>query len=347
MNLWIKPIDQVTVVGFLDKDHQPGPLDLPYDHPRLKLIPVPYFEFTSIFKAISAIPAVVYTSLELILAMAKADHIHLRCPGNVGLIGCLVQMLFPWKKKTAKYAGNWDWASQQPWSYRLQQRILRSTLLTHSMKALVYGEWPDRNKNIHPFFTATYWEREATPFRKPPLADGINICFVGTITENKRADIPLETCIALNQASYDANLSYCGDGSLLPTLQAKTKRLGLAAKVHFHGKIDQEKVKQILQQSHFLVFTSKSEGWPKAVAEAMFWGCVPITTPVSCVPQMVGANGERGIIVEGQNLQKETTEAILNYINNPNSYLKASQRSSEWSRQYTLDKFEQEILKLL
>jgi hypothetical protein len=45
------------------------------------------------------------------------DHIHLRCPGNMGLIGCFIQMLFPSKTKTAKYAGNWVPNNLGPISY--------------------------------------------------------------------------------------------------------------------------------------------------------------------------------------------------------------------------------------
>src|SRR5690606_34200508 len=48
--------------------------------------------------------------------------------------------------------------------------------------------------------------------------------------------------------------------------------------------------------SHFLILASKSEGWPKAVAEAMFFGCILIVTPVSCVPWMLNY-GSRGILI--------------------------------------------------
>jgi hypothetical protein len=37
----------------------------------------------------------------------------------------------------------------------------------------------------------------------------------------------------------------------------------------------------------------KSEGWPKAIAEGMFWGCIPVGTAVSCVPFMLD-EGKRG-----------------------------------------------------
>src|SRR5690606_40575967 len=36
--------------------------------------------------------------LLLFRAMWAAGHIHLRCPGNLSLLGCIVQMFFPWKR---------------------------------------------------------------------------------------------------------------------------------------------------------------------------------------------------------------------------------------------------------
>ena len=32
---------------------------------------------------------------------------------------------------------------------------------------------------------------------------------------------------------------------------------------------------------------SKSEGWPKAIAEGMFWGAIPVATRVSCLEYML------------------------------------------------------------
>jgi len=85
------------------------------------------FNSTSFFNSIKSIPLLIYNILALFYAVFKADAIHLRCPGNVGLLGCIVQLFFPFKKKTAKYAGNWDPKSKQPWSYKLQKWILSNT----------------------------------------------------------------------------------------------------------------------------------------------------------------------------------------------------------------------------
>jgi hypothetical protein len=84
-------------------------IDTNYVHGKITLKPVFNFDVTtvqSILKAIFYIP-----NMFKIFKMRQADHIHLRCPGNTGLLGCVLQ-IFSNKKKTAKYAGNWDQKKQ-------------------------------------------------------------------------------------------------------------------------------------------------------------------------------------------------------------------------------------------
>jgi len=76
----------------------------------------------------------------------------------------------------------------------------------------------------------------------------------------------------------------------------------------------------------------------------MWWGCIPITTAVSCVPQMLG-NGERGYLV--LNKPEVISEIIVDSLKNPDRTNQMKNLAKEWSRQYTLERFEEEILKLL
>jgi glycosyltransferase involved in cell wall biosynthesis len=92
-----------------------------------------------------------------------------------------------------------------------------------------------------------------------------------------------------------------------------------------------------------MVLLSESEGWPKAVAEAMWWGCVPVTTRVSCVPWML-ANGERGIMAMNV---KNAIDNILSVMHSPKHYSTVVMNGIKWSKQYTLEKFESEIQKLV
>lgn len=159
INLWNKHVDEVLLVAPCIESKSTA-IDLAYSAPTIQLHKVPSFSLqgiAAICKAMLVLPFAIY---QIQKAMRSADHIHLRCPGNMGLLGCVVQIFFPKKIKTAKYAGNWDPNAKQPWSYNLQRWILQNTFLTRNMTVLVYGEWPNMSHNCRSFFTASYRESD-------------------------------------------------------------------------------------------------------------------------------------------------------------------------------------------
>jgi len=303
------------------------------------------FDFTSFKKSIVSIPKVLRNLAVIFKAMQGADHIHIRCPGNVGLLGCLVQIFFPYTPKTAKYAGNWDPKAKQPWSYKLQKWILSNTYLTKNMQVLVYGVWPNQSKNIKPFFTATYFEHEKEPLYIRNYKGLLKFCFIGSLSPGKQPALAFELVKQLRAKGTEAELHIYGNGVLFDSLQTKVKEQEAKDWVKFHGNQPKEVVRKVLQHSHFLVLPSKSEGWPKVVAEAMFWGCIPIVTPISCVPWMLD-HGKRGILMNDENLNS-TIERLKDLILNPEELEHMSTKAALWSREYTLDKFQEEIAKLI
>jgi glycosyltransferase involved in cell wall biosynthesis len=114
--------------------------------------------------------------------------------------------------------------------------------------------------------------------------------------------------------------------------------------VSLHGNVSKEALKKTYQQYHFLLLPSKSEGWPKAVAEAMFFGCLPIATSVSCVPFMLDY-GNRGILLS--NDFDRNVAQIKNEIDNFETYSQKCKIAQNWSHEFTLEKFDEEIKKLL
>jgi len=281
---------------------------------------------------------------QLFRAMIWADHIHLRCPGNIGLMGCIVQLFFPRKAKTAKYAGNWDPKSKQPLSYKLQQWILSNTFLTRNMQVLVYGVWEGSSKNVKPFFTATYSEASKVEVKARNLNTSISMIFVGTLTQGKRPMYALQLTETLRKRGLDINLSFYGSGQEKENLQQYIDKNKLENFVFIKGNYSNEEMKKVYQKSHFMILPSESEGWPKVVAEAMFWGCLPIATKVSCVPNMLD-NGNRGVLLSMNELQD--VAVIFDLIQNEQEYKNKVEKSQLWSRKFTLDLFDKEIKNML
>lgn len=343
MNIWLKHFDKVIVVAPVTNCEYDA-IDLPYQHDNIEFVQVPAFEFTSFLQALRSTMILPFIMWRIIFAMRRADHIHLRCPGNMGLLGCVAQIFFPNKKKTAKYAGNWDWNSQQPRTYRWQQKILQSTRLTKNMTALVYGNWEGATKNIKSFFTASYRKDEIVPTKVRDLDGVIKLIFIGGLNSGKRPLVSIQTAEQLVTRGHEVELFMLGDGKERNELSDYVKQHNLGLCVHLLGNVNAEEVKDYASKAHFLIFASKSEGWPKAVAESMFWGCLPITTNVSCVAEMLGF-GERGNLVSPD--ASEIADAIEYYLNNSHEYHEKAQAAMDWSRQYTLERFEDEVSKLL
>lgn len=345
MNLWGKYCDEVVVVAPLNKENL-NPIYTAYVTNELTFIKIPSFNLVN-FKAIVysffALPIILW---KLMIAMYHSDHIHLRCPGNMGLIGAIAQMFFPKKRKTAKYAGNWDPKAKQPWSYRLQKWILSNTFLTKNMQVLVYGEWPNQSNNIKPFFTATYSDTEKIDIQPRAIAKDtlIKFLFAGTLSKGKQPLYAVQIVEELFKKGFKVNLELFGNGNERVVIQNYIKNNNLESFIFLRGNQTADFIKQKYQESHFLVLPSKSEGWPKVVAEAMFWGCLPLVTPISCVPYMLD-HGKRGELLS-EDINKDCDKIIL-HLQNENFYQDKVNKAKTWSQTFTTNYFENEIRKLL
>ena len=372
MNIWLKHVDEVEIVAPVDP-HKEFMTDLHYAHNDLHFSPIPAINFLSTKKSLESLFKIPVILGRIFRAMRSADHLHIRCPGNIGLLACIVQVFFPSKKKTVKYAGNWDPQARQPWSYKLQKWILSNTFLTRNMQVLVYGEWAGQTKNVVPFFTASFSEKEKVAVRQKNFSGPFTFLFVGNLVEGKRPLEAIKLVEEINRRERTgtdsetcANFKIYGDGPERGTLKTYCSENGLEEQVTFKGNRSLEELKEAYQKGHFVILPSKSEGWPKAVAEAMFFGCIPIATPVSCLPWMLGF-GSRGVLLDELKNQEpgakkldmkkegsvvsghwaEDVEKISELMKNAGEMQRMSAASKQWSQQYTLEKFEKEIVQLL
>jgi len=348
MNIWLKYVKKVEIVApaLLPKFRNQKKESISgeaYQHSNLIFTTIPSFDLlriTSIFTSLFKIPWIFF---QILCSMQRADHIHLRCPGNIGLIACFVQILFPKKPKTVKYAGNWDPNSKQPRSYRLQKWILSNTFLSRNIKVLVYGEWPEQSKNILPFFTASFSETEKGLHNKD-FTSPFKFIFVGSLSVGKRPLFAIKLIEALMGKGIPVKLEIYGSGVLKNELQEYIATKNLDPFVRLMGNCKLEELKEVYKASYFLILASQSEGWPKAVAEAMFFGCIPVVTSVSCVPWMIDY-GKRGILID-ENVTS-ATEKIQQAIRNLESLKEISIAAQTWSQEYTLEKFEEAIKDVL
>lgn len=375
MNIWFKYVEKVEVIAPAIKiSDSEFFAEENYEHSNITFTKVSNLDLLSlkgVFKTFFKLPAILIT---IILAMNRAEHLHLRCPGNIGLLACICQIFFPKKLKTAKYAGNWDPSAKQPWSYNLQKWILSNTVLTRNMQVLVYGNWPHQTENIKSFFTASFSEKEIDNCKGKSSDGEFAFIFSGNLVSGKN---PLKAIKLVQQIKITNELNFKGPGVILDIYGDGPKRKmlenycmenDLESLVQFWGNRTLEELKYAYNKAHFIILPSKSEGWPKAIAEGMFFGCIPIVTAVSCIPWMLAADSnttnevnkpvnitDRGILIRDFNkrraktqlLIESTAERVIELMNRPKEREEISSRAKTWSQQYTLEKFENSIKEIL
>ncbi len=265
-------------------------------------------------------------------AMRQADAIQIRCPGNLGLLGCLLAPCFS-KPRVAKYAGQWNDYEGEPKTWRLQKRLLS---IWWRAPVLVYGNWPDQPPHVVPFFTSVIDEAQMARARGIAPRDWskrpLDVLFVGRLSQPKNVDVIIRALEQMRKAEC-IRLSIVGDGPMRAALQSLADSLGVADRVVFEGAVPQSRVLDFYEQAHVLVLASESEGWPKAIAEGMAFGLVCIGSNRGFVPQMLGA--EKGLLVEPGDVGA-LADALVRLERNPENALLMSQRAAVWARQFTL-----------
>ncbi len=95
--------------------------------------------------------------------------------------------------------------------------------------------------------------------------------------------------------------------------------------VHCFGVItDKKTIERHYASSHVLVLTSESEGFPRVIAEAMAYGCVPIVTRVGAIPE---ALNDPAFLTDPKNCVSETVDRINGFLKEPEVYQQLSKKA--------------------
>lgn len=162
-------------------------------------------------------------------------------------------------------------------------------------------------------------------------ADAYVVLMVGVIRGVKRHEVALRAFHELAAARTKAELLLAGEGPMMPDMKRLASELGIADKVHFLGH--REDVPDLMTAADLLLLTSRSEGVPQAVTQALGMGLPVVATAVGGVPELV-IHEKTGLLVPPEN-PKAAAEAMLRLGNDP---LFAA-RLGEEGRRHALSEF--------
>jgi glycosyltransferase involved in cell wall biosynthesis len=241
--------------------------------------------------------AILYRAPQYLRAMLRAlrsvDVVHVRCPANISLLAILLlTVLRRPVPRWVKYAGNWQPAVPESWSYTLQRWWLNKNL--HRGVVTVNGHWPDQPKHVFSFLNPCLTEQELMGGREAAtgkqLTLPLRLLYAGRLETEKGVGRAIEVIHQLLQNGLAATFDIVGDGAQRPTFERLVAGRKLDEVVTFHGWQARTPLNRLFARAHFLVFpASSSEGWPKVLSEGMAHGVVPLAGSVSSIPQYLNS----------------------------------------------------------
>jgi glycosyltransferase involved in cell wall biosynthesis len=279
-----------------------------------------------------------YSIVRLCIAMWGVDAVHVRCPGNLGLLGVVISPLFH-RKRVAKFAGQWDGYDGEPWTVRLQRWLLRS----HWWNApvMVYTEKKNEPKHIVPFFTSAITSSQMTRACASsiarPATRPARVLYAGRLSKAKNVHVLLNAVAAVLQDGEPLTCTIVGEGPERDVLENLAERLGIKDRVVFTGGLSSDAVLDHYEAADVLVLASETEGWPKTITEGMAFGLVCIGSDRGLTRTML-AEG-RGYVVEPGNTN--TLAAALRDAcrMSPQELSSMRGRATKWSSQFTTEHF--------
>src|SRR5262249_8820031 len=260
-------------------------------------------------------------SLTLTREVVRADAVHAPIPGDIGTIGMLLAYLLK-KPLFIRYCGNW--LVQTTMAERFWKWFIEIVAGGRNV-CLATGELVEppsrRNPDLKWIFATTLTEEELSHCATEPRIfheQSLKLIIACRQEKEKGTDAVIES-IRLLQNDFPAlTLDVVGAGSALDNFKRQAVALGLGDRIVFHGQVSHQRVIELLKKADLFCFpTTSSEGFPKAVLEAMACGLPVVATKVSALPQLIG--DRCGILMDEAN-PTATAEAIKKCLSDFNLY---------------------------
>lgn len=208
------------------------------------------------------------------------------------------------------------------------------------------------------------------------IEEGEQIRFVsvGRLTKNKNIESNIKIIIGLLKLGVDCRYDVVGGGENFNYIQGLIKRYDLGKYVILHGFIDNPTETCLFLNCHFLFCCSYSETFGLSVVEGMSKGIVPIVSSVGGLTEVID-HGRAGIllnavgnvdkkdliqipvkkvwnsyyskVVDIKNINAtESSSLIFEVIRDNSVYESFSTAAMEFVREFTIEKYSENILDL-
>jgi glycosyltransferase involved in cell wall biosynthesis len=341
INHLARHFDAIEHVACLEKVPPKGG-SLPYSDDRIRLKPIPTFGGVTLGAKLSVLTTAPRVLRAVREALKNATHVQLRLPMGIGLYLLPYFMLRKRDRYVfwVKYANDWG-QRRPPMGYALQRWMLRNDLAR--CKVTINGFWEGQPPHCLSFENPCLNESENVlgmrVIEDKRYVKPFQFAFVGRLEDAKGVSRIIDALRRIEPGSI-GEVHFLGNGSGIESYRDAAAFLG--EKAVFHGFCNTARVKETLKSSHFFLLpTTASEGFPKAVAEAACYGSIPIVSDVGSIPHYV-KDGVSGFVWDRNGSPFE--ETLTRAVGTPEDELKRiALEGAAFSSKFTFERYAKRI----
>lgn len=295
----------------------------------------------NIFFVLLAYPVFLFRILKY---LPQATHVHTRAPSHPAFLMILLSLLDNKRTYAHKYAGEWT-DKNIPLTYRIQRSLLKR-VRKPNIKVIISGKNEEESANVHDMQNPCIYAHEINGMNtiglQKDFSKELKLLFVGNLMPSKGI---LQLLDALDNEQLNkkiTQLQIAGGGRLLDEVRKKAEQ-NKNIKIIVTGDITREELNKLYADAHLLILPSSSESFPKVVAEAAAYGCIPVTTSLSAITRQI-TDGVNGFL-----MTDNSPDSITQTINRvaDNTELSAiSNNAIEMSKLFTYERFRQRMARV-
>jgi len=318
--------------------------EIPLWGSNLRIVPLTVRRGAGLASKLSFVPWLVRNGPCLMRELIAADSVHTPIPGDVGTIGMLGAAMLR-KPLFVRHCGNWTkpaTLAEKFWRWFMERHADRRNVMLATGGA---SQPPSlRNPNVRWIFSSSLTDEELATYGCPrcyPKDGRVRLVIVARQEPDKGAAMVIRSLPLLASNFPGTEFEIVGDGTAIPSFRTLARQLGVLPRVTFTGKLNHTQVMQRLQEATLFAFpTTSSEGFPKAVLEALATGLPVLATRVSVLPQLLGQGC--GVLLEEATPQA-VAQGVERVLQSPSEYEAMSRKAVETARQYSLEAWRDEI----
>jgi colanic acid/amylovoran biosynthesis glycosyltransferase len=146
--------------------------------------------------------------------------------------------------------------------------------------------------------------------RKGPAGQcSFTVLAVGRLHDVKNHAFLIRACSELRDAGLNFQCHIAGDGPERHCLESLIRATGLQERVHLLGHVPANQMPSLYLSADLFTLTSRSEGIPLVLMEAMAHGLIVLAPAITGIPELI-THGKSGFVYEEGNLQ-DFVERVL------------------------------------